>query len=65
MNGVTAEIAIEIRVLLQHHHGYPGPREQIAGHHTCRAAADNYAANFHFVRRTHCKAALISTDSGT
>jgi len=44
MNGIAAEIAVEIRVFFQNNDIYSGAREQMAGHHACWAAADNEAA---------------------
>ena len=44
MNGVAAEIAQEIRVLLQHDDVDPRPRQQQAEHHPGGPAADNAAA---------------------
>jgi hypothetical protein len=44
MNGVAAEIAEEIRVLLQHDHVHSGARQQEAEHHAGRPAAGDAAA---------------------
>jgi hypothetical protein len=45
MNGIAAEIAIEIRVFFQNNDVHPRPREQITRHHARRPGADNEAAN--------------------
>jgi len=50
MNGVASEIAIEVGVLLQHRHGYPGSREQITSHHSSRSTADDHATCLNFLR---------------
>jgi len=47
---VAAEIAIEVGVLLQHRHGYPGSREQITSHHSGRAASYDHATCLNFLR---------------
>ncbi len=44
MNGVAAEIAKEIGVLLQHHHLDAGARQQEAEHHAGRSAAGDAAS---------------------
>ena len=44
MNGVAAEIAQEIGVLLEHDDVDAGAREQEAEHHPARSAADDAAA---------------------
>ena len=41
MDGIAAEVAQEIGVLLQHDHIDPGACEQEAQHHPARAAAHN------------------------
>ena len=43
MDGVAAEVAQEIRVLLQHRHVDARPRQQIARHHPGRPAAGDDA----------------------
>ena len=43
MNGVAAEVAEEIGVLLEHDHVDAGPREQEAEHHARRPAAGDAA----------------------
>ena len=45
MNGIAAEIAVEIRVFFQNNDVHSRPREQITSHHARRPAADNEAAN--------------------
>ena len=45
MNGIAAEIAVEIRVFFQNNDVHSGAREQITSHHARRPAADNEAAN--------------------
>ncbi|GAA3816289.1 hypothetical protein GCM10022380_38250 [Amycolatopsis tucumanensis] len=48
MNGVPAEVAQEIPVLLQHGHLDSGPGQQDAEHHPGRAPANNAARHvFH------------------
>ena len=52
MDGVAAEIAEEVRVLLEHDHVDAGAREKEAEHHAGRSAAGNAAArNERFRRR--------------
>ena len=43
MHGVAAEVAQEVLVLFQHHHGHAGTRQQEAEHHPGRPAARNAA----------------------
>jgi hypothetical protein len=43
MDGVAAEVAQKVGVLLQHRHADAGTRQQKAEHHAGRAAADNAA----------------------
>ena len=54
MNRVAVEIADEIGVFFQHRHLHAGPREQITGHHSGGAAADDDAARLQFLRLIHC-----------
>jgi hypothetical protein len=42
MDGVAAEIAEEVGMLLQHLHSAPGSGEQEAGHNARRPAADDH-----------------------
>ena len=44
MNGVAAEIAVEIGVFFQNNNIHSGARQEIAGHHTRWSTADNEAA---------------------
>jgi hypothetical protein len=45
MNGVTAEVAVEISVLFQDDNRHACPREQIASHHSRRSATDDHTAS--------------------
>ena len=47
MHGVAAEVAEEIRMLLQHHDIDAGAPEEIAEHHARRSAADDATPHFH------------------
>jgi hypothetical protein len=51
MDGVAAEIAEEVGVLLEHHHLDPGAGEQEAEHHSRRAAAGDAAGGLEGTRR--------------
>src|SRR6266481_2249172 len=55
MNGVAAEVAVEIGVLLKHCHLHAGPREQIARHHPRRSATDNHATSLQFFTHGNSK----------
>ena len=48
MNGVAAEIAIEISMRFQDSHIHAGACEQVTGHHTRRPAAYDYATRLQF-----------------
>ena len=54
MNRVAAEIAIEIGMFLQDGYRHASAREQIAGHHPRRSAANYHATRLQFFRRAHC-----------
>ena len=60
MNGVAAEIAQEVGVLLQHHHVDAGAREQEAEHHAGGPAAGDAACGAELLHslpslfRRHC-----------
>jgi hypothetical protein len=45
VNGVAAEITVEIRVFFQDEDVHSRPGEQITGHHAGGPPADNEAAN--------------------
>jgi hypothetical protein len=47
MHGVAAEVAEEIRVLLQHHDIDAGAPQEIAEHHARRPAADDATPHFY------------------
>ena len=47
MHGVAAEVAEEIRMLLQHHDIDAGAPQEIAEHHARRSAADDATPHFH------------------
>ena len=53
MDGIAAEIAIEIRVLLQYHDVDSGASKEKARHHSRRSTTDNEAATACFRNRIH------------
>ena len=66
MNGIAAEIAIEIRMLLQNHNVNSGASKEKARHHSRRSASDNKAATARFRDRIHdqaTKSPLLTRDS--
>ncbi len=56
VDGVAAEIAQEIAMLLQHHHVDTGAGEQIAEHHAGRSAAGDRAGGLDRLRLGHAPA---------
>jgi len=59
MNGIAAEVAVEIGVFFQNNDLHSGAREEIAGHHARRSAADNEAPDVdireHVQRLLNCR----------
>ena len=53
MDGIAAEIAIKVRVLLQNHDVNPSASEEKSRHHSRRSAADDEAATAGFKNRIH------------
>ena len=53
MNGVAAEIAIKIGVLLQHDCVHAGAGEEVTAHHSGRSAADDRATDPNLRQRAH------------
>ena len=45
MDRIAPEVAQEIAVLFEHGHGYPGARQEIAGHHSGRTAPHHTTGN--------------------
>jgi hypothetical protein len=64
VDGIAAEIAIEVRVLLQNHDVNPSASEKKPSHHSRRSTADDKAAIAGFRNRVHdpAKKSLLLTE---
>ena len=51
MDGVAAEVAKEVLVLLQHCNLHASAGQKVAQHHACRPPAHNTTSSFHSFRR--------------
>jgi hypothetical protein len=53
MNSIAAEVAVEIGVFFQNNDLHSGARQEIAGHHARRSAADNEATDMDIREHVH------------
>ena len=67
MDGVAAEVAQEVAVLLQHHGPHPGARQQEAQHHARRPAAHDAAPgrDQSSISRSTRPVAVMASSAGT